>query len=78
MVLEEYNSLGMGLRIFLRQIDFEDFHMVAARNIILVKKNSGCFIHDNGDLYSRQPSNIEAVRLLFLDKLVLVFFADID
>jgi hypothetical protein len=29
-------------------------------------------------LYSRQPSNIEAVRLLFLDKLVLVFFADID
>jgi hypothetical protein len=37
MMLKGYNSLGMGLRILLRQIDFGDFLMVATRTVILVK-----------------------------------------
>jgi hypothetical protein len=37
MVLEDYNSLGTGLQILLRQINFGDFLVVAARSVILAK-----------------------------------------
>jgi hypothetical protein len=35
VMLKDYNSLGMGLRILLRQIDFASFLMLAVRRIIL-------------------------------------------
>jgi hypothetical protein len=35
VVLEDKNSLGMGIQILLRQIDFGSFLMVAAKMIVL-------------------------------------------
>jgi hypothetical protein len=35
VVLEDKNSLGMGIQILLRQIDFGSFFMVAAKMIVL-------------------------------------------
>jgi hypothetical protein len=37
IMLKDCNSLGIGLQILLRQIDFGDFLMVATRTVILVK-----------------------------------------
>jgi hypothetical protein len=63
-VLEDYNSLGMDLQILLSQIDFVDFLMVAANSRKFCPE---CYVHDNGDLYSRHPNYIEKpVWLLFL------------
>jgi hypothetical protein len=37
MVLEDYNSVGMDLQILLRQINFGDYLVVAAKSVILAK-----------------------------------------
>jgi hypothetical protein len=55
----------MVLQILLRQIDFGSFLLVVARRIILAIFCPSCYIFNNGDSYSRLPSDIDQVVRLF-------------
>jgi hypothetical protein len=71
-VLEDKSFLGMVLRILLRQIDLGSSHG-CHEEYYPCNNFPCCYILDNGDSYSRLPSDIDqVVRLFCPDMLVLV------
>jgi hypothetical protein len=68
MVLGDYSSLGMCIQVFIRHIGFVSF-LTVVRSLLTIFCPI-CYIIDNGDSYSRLPSDV--VRLFFSSILVLV------